>query len=86
MSSSSNASKSSNKGLLVLLTLLAIAGVGFGGYTWWTTQQIAKSANEEDTPSNISQPIFMDLEPLRSIFPASMKPLTVCCISILHYV
>ncbi|MEX9754130.1 flagellar basal body-associated protein FliL [Providencia vermicola] len=69
MSSSSNASKSSNKGLLVLLTLLAIAGVGFGGYTWWTTQQIAKSANEEDTPSNISQPIFMDLEPFTVNLP-----------------
>lgn len=62
MSSSSNASKSSNKGLLVLFALLAIAGAGFGGYTWWTTQQMTSPAGEEEKRLDVPQPIFMDLD------------------------
>lgn len=69
MSSSSNTSKNSNKGLLVLFALLAIAGAGFGGYTWWTTQQTANSVNEEEKSPKLSQPIFMDLEPFTVNLP-----------------
>ncbi|HEE8950843.1 TPA: flagellar basal body-associated protein FliL [Providencia rettgeri] len=61
--SSSKKSKSSNKGLLILLTLIALAGAGFGGYTWWTTQQGTQTVNEEEKRPNMPQPIFMELEP-----------------------
>ena len=33
MSSSRNASKGSNTGLLVIFALIALAGAGFGGYS-----------------------------------------------------
>lgn len=61
--SSRKESKRSNKGLLILLTLIALAGAGFGGYTWWTTQQATQTVNEEEKRLNMPQPIFMELEP-----------------------
>ncbi|TOM55031.1 flagellar basal body-associated protein FliL, partial [Vibrio parahaemolyticus] len=45
--SSRKESKSSHKGLIILLALIALAGAGFGGYTWWTTQQNTQTASEE---------------------------------------
>lgn len=69
MPSSSNASKRSNKGLIALFALLAIAGAGFGGYTWWTTQQTANPTNEDEKRANMPQPIFMDLEPFTVNLP-----------------
>lgn len=61
--SSRKESKRSNKGLLVLFALVALAGAGFGGYTWWTTQQNAQTVSEEEKRPNMPQPIFMELEP-----------------------
>ncbi len=61
--SSSKKSNSSNKGLIILFALLALAGAGFGGYTWWTTQQGAQTDSEEEKRPNMPQPIFMELEP-----------------------
>lgn len=61
--SSRKESKRSNKGLLILLTLIALAGAGFGGYSWWTTQQATQTVNEEEKRLNMPQPIFMELEP-----------------------
>ena len=61
--SSRKESKSSHKGLIILLALIALAGAGFGGYTWWTTQQNTQTASEEEKRPNMPQPIFMELEP-----------------------
>ena len=61
--SSRKESKRSNKGLLILFALVALAGAGFGGYTWWTTQQDSQTASEDEKSPNMPQPIFMELEP-----------------------
>ncbi|HFF1652984.1 TPA: flagellar basal body-associated protein FliL [Providencia rettgeri] len=61
--SSRKESKRSNKGLLILFALVALAGAGFGGYTWWTTQQGTQTASEDEKRPNMPQPIFMELEP-----------------------
>ncbi|HDN2512896.1 flagellar basal body-associated protein FliL [Providencia vermicola] len=61
--SSRKESKRSNKGLLILFALVALAGAGFGGYTWWTTQQDTQTASEDEKRPNMPQPIFMELEP-----------------------
>ncbi|KLN46248.1 flagellar basal body protein FliL [Providencia rettgeri] len=61
--SSRKESKRSNKGLLILFALVALAGAGFGGYTWWTTQQASQTLNEDEKRPNMPQPIFMELEP-----------------------
>ncbi|HBO23918.1 MULTISPECIES: flagellar basal body-associated protein FliL [unclassified Providencia] len=69
MSSSRNESKSSNKGLIILFALLALAGAGFGGYSWWMTQQEAHVTNEDEKRPNMPQPIFMELEPFTVNLP-----------------
>ncbi|WP_273837753.1 flagellar basal body-associated protein FliL [Providencia rettgeri] len=61
--SSRKESKRSNKGLLILFALVALAGAGFGGYTWWTTQKGPQALSEEEKRPNMPQPIFMELEP-----------------------
>lgn len=61
--SSRKESKRSNKGLLILFALVALAGAGFGGYTWWTTQQDTQTVSEDEKRPNMPQPIFMELEP-----------------------
>ncbi|CAG9413379.1 flagellar basal body-associated protein FliL [Providencia alcalifaciens] len=70
MSSSRNESKRSNKGLILLFALIALAGAGFGGYSWWMTKQEAlDTTNGEEKRPNMPQPIFMELEPFTVNLP-----------------
>ncbi len=80
--SSRKESKSSHKGLIILLALIALAGAGFGGYTWWTTQQNTQTASEEEKRPNMPQPIFMELEPFTVNLAGADNTLIVCSIFI----
>lgn len=71
MSSSRNASKGSNAGLLVLFALIALAGAGFGGYSWWSQQDntTAAAGTGDEKRANMPEPIFMGVEPFTVNLP-----------------
>lgn len=69
MSSSGNESKRSKKGLFFLIALLVLAGAGFGGYTWWTTQHASQELTENKKKPEVPVPIFMELEPFTVNLP-----------------
>ena len=70
MSSSRNASKGSNTGLLVIFALIALAGAGFGGYSWWSSHQESTTAGTTDEKrANMPEPIFMGIEPFTVNLP-----------------
>ncbi|CAM3728409.1 flagellar basal body-associated protein FliL [Xenorhabdus thuongxuanensis] len=61
MSDYSHENKRTNPIWMILLVLIAVLGVAFGGYSWWVMSQPANNSSKKTKV--IDAPVFMTLEP-----------------------